>query len=214
MAMETIQSKIGYDHSPDFSHAQIVIRVTSFDAVVFVILVSHLSLHGVRVRNPHPRLRNGGYTREHFSPRLMHLLEGAVAGRVESKTGAVAVGAGSSCCSRLSPDVSASFCSVAPFPVSAHRTGRAVFPRHRRGSPTGFECRLSAVMPPSSSPIACSETLKSVPELLGLRQSPRSRFLHKRPRSEAPSLHHARGRGFISTMSLSDARSGRHLKRR
>jgi hypothetical protein len=79
MAMETIQSKIGYDHSPDFSHAQIVIRVTSFDAVVFVILVSHLNSHGVRVRNPHQSAV--GFTREHFSPRLMHLLEGAVAGR-------------------------------------------------------------------------------------------------------------------------------------
>ncbi len=47
---------------------------------------------------------------------------------VESKTGAVATGAGSRCCRLLSQDAGASIRAMTPFPVSAHRTGRADFP--------------------------------------------------------------------------------------
>ncbi|HYN99995.1 MAG TPA: hypothetical protein VEU28_10020 [Actinomycetota bacterium] len=52
---------------------------------------------------------------------------------VESRTGAVAVGRGSRCCRRLSPCAGASVSTVAPFPVPAHRTGRAALPHPALG---------------------------------------------------------------------------------
>jgi hypothetical protein len=47
---------------------------------------------------------------------------------VESRTGAVACRREGSCCRRLSAFAGASLPAVAPFPVPAHRTGRADFP--------------------------------------------------------------------------------------
>ena len=62
-----------------------------------------------------------------------------VCGRgVESTTGAVAVGDGGSCSRRLSPVAGASLRAVAPFPVAAHRTGRAAFPHPALGRDHAF----------------------------------------------------------------------------
>ena len=57
---------------------------------------------------------------------------------VESTTGAVAVGGGGSCSRRLSPSAGASLLAVTPFPVAAHRTGRAGFPHPALGRDHAF----------------------------------------------------------------------------
>ena len=60
---------------------------------------------------------------------------------VESRTGAVALGGGSSCCWPLSPCASVSVSALAPFPVPAHRTGRADFPHPALRPASPHRCR-------------------------------------------------------------------------
>jgi hypothetical protein len=52
---------------------------------------------------------------------------------IESTAGAVAVGRGSRCCRRLSPDAGASVSALAPFTAAAHRAGLADLPHPALG---------------------------------------------------------------------------------
>ena len=60
---------------------------------------------------------------------------------VESRTGAVALAGGSRCCWPLSLDASVSVSALAPFPVPAHRTGRADFPHPALRPASPHRCR-------------------------------------------------------------------------
>ena len=73
----------------------------------------------------------------------------AAEGWVESTTGAVAVGGrGGSRSRRLSPVAGASIPAMAPFPVAAHRTGRANFPHPALGRDHAFAHGRLAVRGP------------------------------------------------------------------
>ena len=61
--------------------------------------------------------------------------------RVESRTGAVAVGTGLFCCRPLSQHAGVAIRSMAPFPVPAHQTGRAGLPHPAFGQ--GFILSLT-----------------------------------------------------------------------
>ena len=70
---------------------------------------------------------------------LRRLSFSRVAAAVESRGGAVALGLGLSCCRRLSPSAGVAVRTIAPFPLPAHRTGRAdlLHPALRWNSPKG-----------------------------------------------------------------------------